>query len=145
MDERTKTRRGTGPAPFSLFGHTHLVSPIICFAVFSNTCSPCFYMYIPSSESSQTGELDRLIFLNIYTERKQLCRKSPISPLPRRRSGESTVPLSTWIGCKRIDQTLSTYFCHSSLDSLFCECRVYLIISWTVYFSFERWMHLFPI
>lgn len=28
-DERTNTRRGTGPAPFPLFGYT---SPIICLA-----------------------------------------------------------------------------------------------------------------
>jgi hypothetical protein len=73
VDERTKTRRGTGPAPFSLFGHTHLVSPHYLFARLLRALSPCVLMYLPSFESSQIGQSDTLTYLIICADGRQLC------------------------------------------------------------------------
>lgn len=72
VDERTRTRRGTGPAPFSLLGHTHHASPIICFAVVSHSFGPCLPMYLPSFESSEIGESDTPLHLIVCTDGKQI-------------------------------------------------------------------------
>jgi hypothetical protein len=77
VDERTRTRRGTGPAPFSLFGHTHYASPIICFAVFSHSFKLCLPMYLHSFRSPKIGESDMLVQLIVNTDGKQVYRKFP--------------------------------------------------------------------